>query len=93
MKRWGIILVAALIVAAFLSPFASPHPDGLERVAEDLAFSENGQLPAVRFSPMPDYTITVIHSEKVSTALAGIVGTLLTLVFTYGWTRILSKLP
>lgn len=90
MRKWGIILVAALIIAAFLSPFASPHPDGLERVAEDLAFSEKGQSPAVQFSPMPDYTITAIRSEKVSTALAGIVGTLLTLGFTYGLTRILS---
>ena len=32
----GIALSLAL--AIFLSPFASPHPDGLERVAEDKGF-------------------------------------------------------
>ncbi|MFM6729346.1 MAG: PDGLE domain-containing protein, partial [Microcystis panniformis] len=33
-------LVLSLIIAVFLSPFASPDPDGLDRVAEDLQFSQ-----------------------------------------------------
>jgi len=31
-------LLIALALAIFLSPFASSHPDGLERVAEDKGF-------------------------------------------------------
>ena len=33
-------LVCSLIIAVFLSPFAGPDPDGLDRVAEDLQFSQ-----------------------------------------------------
>ncbi len=33
-------LAIALSIAAFLSPLASQDPDGLDRVAEDLKFSD-----------------------------------------------------
>jgi cobalt/nickel transport protein len=33
----------ALAIAVLLSPFASKDPDGLDRVAQDLAFDSKGQ--------------------------------------------------
>lgn len=91
MNRWAMLLLLAVVVAAFLSPFASPHPDGLERVAEDLGFLKKGESPVLRFSLMPDYTVATINDERVSTALAGVTGTLITLAFVWGWTKLISK--
>ncbi|HBC43549.1 MAG: PDGLE domain-containing protein [Pseudanabaena sp.] len=83
-------LAIALSIAAFLSPFASKNPDGLDRVAQDLKFEEKvateppaKQLP---FSQIFDeYSIKVIpkDNEKLATALAGVTGTLV--VFGLAW--------
>ncbi len=70
-------LFIALALAAFLSPFASPWPDGLEKVAEDKGFLEKGEGEPIINAPMPDYTFSKISNEKATTAFAGISGTLL----------------
>lgn len=72
-----VVLLAAMVVAVFLSPFASSSPDGLERVAEDLGFIEKGEQNVIT-SPIPDYVLPGIENEKLATSLAGAVGTLLT---------------
>jgi hypothetical protein len=39
MKRFTILALAvALVLGVFVSPYASSHPDGLERVATDKGF-------------------------------------------------------
>jgi cobalt/nickel transport system permease protein len=63
--------VIALITVSLAALFASASPDGLERVAEDLGFLDQGQGPA--FELLPDYTIPGIDGT-VSTILAGGVG-------------------
>ncbi|HHW14541.1 MAG TPA: hypothetical protein GXX28_06375, partial [Firmicutes bacterium] len=75
-RAMWILLFAALAVAAFLSPLASKNPDGLDRVAEDKGFAERGR--AVIHSPLPEYAVPGISHEGVSTAAAGVVGTLIT---------------
>ena len=50
-------LLASLLVAALLSPFASPHPDGLERVAEGKNFLVKAEGKEVLSSPIPDYVM------------------------------------
>lgn len=80
---WTFLLVA-VVVALFLSPFASPFPDGLEKVAFDIGFLERGEGKAVIQSPIPDYTFPGISNEKVATSVAGVVGTLLTFGVMYG---------
>jgi uncharacterized membrane protein len=40
-SRWGIAIAGlgiAVVLVAFVSPFASSSPDGLERVADDEGF-------------------------------------------------------
>lgn len=84
-----LLLLVALAVAAFLSPHASKNPDGLDRVAEDHRFTERAQ--AVVRSPLPEYTIPGIAHEGVSTAAAGVIGTLSTLGVGWGVARMVSR--
>jgi len=71
-------LLLAIILATLASPFASPWPDGLEKVAIKLGFEEkaeaqNPPLPA----PIPDYAVPGVRRQGLATALAGLFGTLL----------------
>jgi cobalt/nickel transport protein len=70
-------LLVALVLGGVLSPFASPRPDGLERVAEDKGFAEKGQGEPVMKAPMPDYTIPSVRNGRTSARLGGVIGTLL----------------
>lgn len=71
-------LLVALIIAGILSPYASPNPDGLEKVAETKGFLEKSEGKEVIHAPVPDYVMPGITSEGAATAVAGIVGTLVT---------------
>lgn len=65
----GIFITFGVVL---LAPFASIHPDGLERVAGDLGF-----LPAAQeaeFHIFADYLIPKLGAENLSTILAGIIG-------------------
>lgn len=70
-------IMAAVFLALILSPLASPWPDGLEKVAEDKGFLEKGEVKPLLSSPLPDYTWPGVKNEKVSTAVAGLAGTLI----------------
>jgi len=77
---WALALVG-LAVALFLglcvSPFASSSPDGLEKVAGDKGFLAAAEetTPLWQHSPMPDYAVPGVASERISTGLAGLIGT------------------
>lgn len=71
----NLILVGvaiAVVVAVSSAWLASSHPDGLERVAEDHEFIDTAEGPG--YEILPDYTIPGVENERLSTALAGIVG-------------------
>jgi cobalt/nickel transport system permease protein len=85
-------LVAALAVAAFLSPFASPLSDGLEFVGEKFGFV-NAEAPASFAAPIPDYAVAGIPSEGLATALAGLVGTVVVFVAGLLMARIFARKP
>jgi len=70
------IFFAVLLVAIAASFFASSHPDGLEKVAENLGFIESAQE---RSAPLPDYSTPGVPEGGLSTATAGIAGVLITL--------------
>ena len=73
----AVALGMALVLATFLSPFASSSPDGLEMVAIANAFHDRGSSPALwRFAVLPEYVMPGVSNEAVATALAGLVGTL-----------------
>ncbi len=88
-KYWWLLgLLLALGVALF-SPLASPHPDGLERVAEDQGFLDAGQEPP--YQVVPDYLFPGIASEPLATIAAGGLGTLVVFGLGYGLARLLRR--
>jgi hypothetical protein len=77
--KWFTILALALAIglATAASPFASSSPDGLERVAGDKAFLDQGRLAHVQEdAPVPDYAFPGIGDPRLATGMAGFAGTL-----------------
>lgn len=91
MKPVYKVLLAAIIIAACLSPLASSNPDGLERVAIDLGFMHRGEGEPLVQSPVPDYIFPGIENEKLATAAAGVTGTLVVFGAMYGLARVVRK--
>ena len=94
-KVWGFVLAGlfvSFLLAAFVSPFASKAPDGLERISADRGFAEKGEGgSAWRFPLMPDYKVAGVRSESVGTALAGLAGTLLVFAVAFGAAKLISR--
>ncbi|MBL0059576.1 MAG: energy-coupling factor ABC transporter permease [Elusimicrobia bacterium] len=84
-------LLTALGLAIFVAPFACGWPDGLEKVADAFGFDRaavSGWIPA----PWPDYTVPGVPSVVLSTAFAGVLGTLAAFGLAYGLARFLTPL-
>jgi ABC-type Fe3+ transport system permease subunit len=87
-RIWLYALLLALAVA-LLSPLASSHPDGLERVAEDQGFIEQAQ--DAPFEVIPDYVLPGVGNEALATILAGVIGALLVAGLTWGLARLARR--
>jgi len=88
-KYWWLAgLLIALAVTLF-SPLASPHPDGLERIAEDEGFIDRAE--EAPYEIIPDYVFPGIGNESAATIVAGLVGTLGVFGLSYGLARLLSS--
>ena len=82
----------SLLLALFLSPFASSSPDGLEKVAEHHGFAEKGERWTLwQYAPFRDYAIPGIENEKLATALAGLIGTAGIFMIAIGLGKVLRK--
>mgnify|MGYP002064839423 CR=1 FL=1 len=66
----GLLVAAALVI--ILAPLASSDPDGLERVAIDSGFAEQGTDAA--FEILPDYSVPFLGDSAASLIVAGLVG-------------------
>ena len=87
-------LGVAILLALFLSPFASSTPDGLEKVAKTKGFSEKGETWKLwGHAPFSGYAIPWIKNEKVSTALSVLIGTLAIFLIVMGIGRLIKKPP
>ncbi len=88
-----IVFLAALALSGYVSYYASSHPDGLEWVLEKLGFNEFNETDgtdepageeAFPFAGMPDYempgTALQEFSPRLSRGLAGVAGSLITIV-------------
>ena len=91
----GVGLAVAIMLALVGSPFASKSPDGLEKVAEEKGFMEVGSKDKVVWtkSLFPEYKIESIESEKVSTSMAGLIGTIVAFGFGFGAIRFMVRVP
>ncbi len=91
LSRGTMVAVTAVGLAialglALLSPLASSHPDGLERVAEDQGFLARAQDPL--YNLLPDYSIPGLNGP-ISTIVSGIIGLLIVFALVYGITLLL----
>lgn len=95
LKPFTILALAVAVgLAVAVSPFASSSPDGLERVATDKAFIQDGKLHSIQDeSPIPDYAFPGIDNARVATGLAGFVGTLFVFGAGYGLAVVARRRP
>ena len=83
----GLVLAAATVIV--LAPLASDAPDGLERVAIDAGFAEQGTEAA--FEVLPDYSVPLLGDGPLSLIAAGLIG--VALIFGLVWLlgRVLAR--
>ncbi|MEV5578533.1 energy-coupling factor ABC transporter permease [Streptomyces parvus] len=77
---WITGLVSALLLAGFVSFYASADPDGLERVAADQGIDEKVEEHGAADSPLADYGVADIANARLSGGLAGVIGVSATVV-------------
>ena len=95
MKQWWVpAVVLTLVIAVFLSPFANPNPDGLNRVAKDQGFDHKETKSLATNLPFAQvfdrYTVRGIENPILAKALAGLGGSLVVLGGAWGlgwWLR------
>jgi len=84
-------IVTSIFVAAVVSFYASSNPDGLEFVAEQVGFLNTAKDSAVAGSPVANYSFAGIENERVSVAIAGILGIGLTALISFGLFSLVKK--
>lgn len=84
-------LVISLLLAGGVSFYASSHPDGLEKVAEEIGFIETAKDPATAGSALADYGVSGVENERASVGIAGVIGVAATGVLATGLFLYLGK--
>ncbi len=87
----------SLLIAFFLSPFASQAPDGLDRVSQDLEFEHKAEeKPLAHKLPFAswfeEYSLTGVP-KSLATPLAGLIGTLATFGLAWGIGKLVMRSP
>ncbi|MFJ8790052.1 energy-coupling factor ABC transporter permease [Streptomyces sp. NPDC102462] len=77
---WITGLVTSLVLAGFVSFYASANPDGLEKVAHDHGIDKRTEEHASADSPLADYGVKDISDARLSGGLAGVIGVGVTVV-------------
>jgi cobalt/nickel transport system permease protein len=94
-KKYGAIFVYGAIIVLgmvlFLSPFASPWPDGLEHVASTLGFESKALSPPVIHAPIADYQIPGLGSSALATGVAGAIGTVVVFGLSFLFAHVLVR--
>ncbi|WP_405992771.1 energy-coupling factor ABC transporter permease [Streptomyces sp. NBC_00986] len=79
-KLWLTGLVASLLLAGFVSFYASSNPDGLEKVAADHGIDRQAKEHTSADSPLADYGVRDVDDARLSGGLAGVIGVGVTVV-------------
>ncbi|MFE0451979.1 energy-coupling factor ABC transporter permease [Streptomyces sp. NPDC058914] len=77
---WVSGLVTSLVLAGFVSFYASANPDGLEKVAADKGIDKKVEEHAAADSPLADYGVKDVDDARLSGGLAGVIGVGVTVV-------------
>jgi cobalt/nickel transport system permease protein len=84
----AVVLTAGIL---FVAPFASPLPDGLEKVASGLGFDSLAAEVHRSTEILRDYTVPGVTSAATSTLIAGAVGTVAVFGLSLFLGRVLSR--
>ncbi|MFJ8718046.1 energy-coupling factor ABC transporter permease [Streptomyces violaceus] len=79
-RVWAAGLVASLLLAGFVSFYASADPDGLEKVATDHGIDKKAEEHSAADSPLADYGVKDVDDARLSGGLAGVIGVGVTVV-------------
>lgn len=79
-RLWITGLVTSLLLAGFVSFYASSNPDGLEKVAADQGIDQQAKEHASADSPLADYGVRDVDDARLSGGLAGVIGVGVTVV-------------
>lgn len=86
---WVAGLALAALVVIVLAPLASSDPDGLERVALDAGFAEQGaEAP---YEILPDYSLPLLGDGPLSLVVAGLIGVALLFAAVWLLGRVLAR--
>jgi hypothetical protein len=79
-RLFAAALLVTLVLAGFVSFYASSQPDGLERVAEDKGINAQEKDHALKDSPLGDYGVEGVEDARLSGGLSGVIGVAAVLV-------------
>jgi cobalt/nickel transport protein len=77
MKTVLPFLIAILLIAALIAPFASHLPDGLDWVAQKAGFAHHASTTPTINAPLPDYSIPGLADSPLGASLSGVIGALI----------------
>jgi cobalt/nickel transport system permease protein len=90
-KRLLVIgLLASIVIAGFLSFYASSQPDGLEKVSADQGLDVTAVDSVNADSALADYGVAGVENERASAFLGGVIGVAITGLAGFGlyiWLR------
>lgn len=74
-RRFAVLAIAAsLLIAGVLSWYASSSPDGLEHVAKTSGFGQSAEIHPAETGPLAGYATKGVSDERLSGAVAGVIG-------------------
>ncbi|MGW3138388.1 energy-coupling factor ABC transporter permease [Streptomyces sp. NPDC001139] len=71
---WITGLATSLVLAGFVSFYASSSPDGLEKVAHDKGIDQKARRHHSADSPLAGYGVKDVEDARLSGGLAGVIG-------------------
>ncbi|MGW3954439.1 energy-coupling factor ABC transporter permease [Streptomyces sp. NPDC004752] len=71
---WITGLATSLVLAGFVSFYASADPDGLEKIAHDHGIDKKAEQHTASDSPLADYGVKDVSDARLSGGLAGVIG-------------------
>ena len=77
-KLLVIGLLASIVIAGFLSFYASSQPDGLEKVSADQGLDVTAVDSVNADSALADYGVAGVENERASAFLGGVIGVAIT---------------
>jgi cobalt/nickel transport protein len=83
--------IASLFLAGVVSFYASSHPDGLEKVAEDIGFIETAKENTNSDVILSDYGFKGIDNPRLSTGAAGVIGVVATGAISTGFFLLIRR--